>query len=72
MNFKETQEVVVLNMLIDGDRRDVGGRYVSKGKGTNKHRHIVSIMGTYIHVELERIVDAVEYWKKKNSEVKND
>ncbi len=70
MSFKETQQVIVLNMLIDGSRRDVGGNYVGLGRGSNRGKHIVSITGTRIHVELERIVDAVEYWKKKNAETK--
>lgn len=70
MSFKQTQQVIVLNMLIDGSRRDVGGNYVGLGRGSNRGKHIVSITGTHIHVELERIVDAVEYWKKKNAETK--
>lgn len=68
MEFKEFQEVIVLNLLVDGERRDMGARYEGPGRGNNRNKHVVLVMGTRIHVELERIVDAQEYWNKKNRE----
>lgn len=71
MSFKEGQEVIILNMLLNGDRRDAGGRYVGPGRGSKKNKHIVTVMGTHIHVDLDKIVDAQEYWDKKNKTLKD-
>jgi hypothetical protein len=66
MAFRLEQEVIVLGFLIDGERRDAGGRYEGPGRGSNKDKHVVRIMGVRVHVEESKIVDAKEYWDKRN------
>lgn len=66
MTFKEGQEVMVLQVTVNGLRRDVIGRYVSPGRGSNKDKHIVTVNGVRIHVSADKLKDAQEYWNKKN------
>jgi hypothetical protein len=72
MTFRPDQEIIVLNFLVDGERRDIGARYEGEGRGANKHNHVVRVMGTRVHVPLTKIVDAQEYWDAKRREKQNN
>jgi hypothetical protein len=67
MDFKYLQEIIVLNMLIHGERQDVGGRFICiKTSGEKVGQAEVEVNTIRLHYPLDRIVDAVEYWDKKH------
>lgn len=61
---------MVMQMIVNGSRRDVIGRYVSPGRGSNKGRHVVMVNGVRVHVNEDQLGDAQEYWDKRNRENK--
>lgn len=69
--FKELQDVIVLNMLFNDKRIDAGGKYLGQNIfGGNKGLHRVRVNGVELNFPLDRLVDAQEYWDKKNKEKK--
>lgn len=67
MEFKEGQELIVLGMLINGERVDMGGRYVEPARGSKRGQHIVLVTGVRLHFPADRLVDAEEYWRLKRA-----
>lgn len=67
MKFREGQQVVVLNMLINGDRRDMGGYVVGQGRGKPVRDKIeVKVNGVSLYFPEDRLVDYEEYWASRN------
>ena len=63
-NFKPFQKVIVLNLLINGDRKDSWGlvqRYV-------KDKVEVEVNSVYLLLSEDRLMDYEEYWEKKNGQ----
>jgi len=65
--FKEGQELIVLGMLINGDRIDMGARYVEPARRSKRGQHIVLVNGVRLHFPTDRLVDAEEYWRLKRA-----
>jgi hypothetical protein len=73
MSFRECQDIIVLDFMINGERRDVGGRYERPAKSDSGTRHWVIINTVRLTVDEDKIVDAQAYWdskRKANSEGK--
>lgn len=66
-NFKYLQEVIVLEMLINGTRRDAGGKFIQDIKsGPDSGKLEIEINTVYVRLPEERVVDAKDYWDKKH------
>lgn len=61
--FKSEQQVMVLDMLINGTRRDISGHYIKPGF---KKDHTIRINTVHVDIPLEKIVDFELYWTEKN------
>ena len=67
MEFKEGQELIVLGMLINAERVDVGARYIAPARGSKRGQHIVMVNGVRLHFPADRLMDAEEYWRLKRA-----
>ena len=67
--FKPYQEVMVLDFVVNGTRRDVPAKFIEYC--TNLYRRgKVEVMINTVRVTLEesKLVDLEEYWKEKNKD----
>ena len=66
--FKNYQRVVVLGMIINGDRRDcnamIEGFHLTTGK------YIVNVNTILVYLPEDKLMDFGEYWDLKNKEKK--
>lgn len=70
-NFKYLQEVIVLNMLINGTHRDTGGKFIKDViAGPDIGKLEIEINTVYVRLPEERVVDAKDYWDKKHGRTK--
>lgn len=64
--FKYLQEVIILQMLINGERVDMGGRFIGiKATGEKKGQAEVEVNTIRLFVPVERVVDSQQYWNNK-------
>jgi hypothetical protein len=69
--FKYLQDIIVLGMLVNGERKDTGGRFIKlKEHGELAGKVEVEVNTISLHFPPERIMDAQEYWDKKRKEEK--
>ena len=69
--FKHLQDIIILQMLVNGEHQDIGGRYIQfKPHGPMAGMAEVEVNTIRLHIKPERIVDAQEYWDKKRKEDK--
>ena len=65
--FKHLQEVVILGLLVHGERVDSNGRFIGyKISGPLAGQVEVEVNTIRLHFPVDRVVDAKEYWDKKH------
>jgi hypothetical protein len=62
--FNNYQKVVVLDFLINGDRRDVNARVEGFHAPTN--RYMVSVNSVLVYLPEEKLEDFESYWDRHN------
>jgi hypothetical protein len=69
--FKYLQDIIVLDMICNGERRDAGGRFIKlKTHGELAGKVEVEVNSISLHFPPEKVVDAQGYWDKKRKEDK--
>lgn len=67
--FKYLQHIIVLGMIVNGESRDVGGRFIRiRPTGDNKGMAEVEVNTVLVNFPPDKIMDAQEYWDKKRKE----
>ena len=70
--FKPYQEVIVLGFTVNGNKRDVPGRFIQYCTNEARRGKVeVEINTVRIALEESRLVDLEAYWKEKNKERKD-
>lgn len=69
--FKNYQEVVIPNFLVNGDRMDIGGLIIDNDFRVNRGKYKVRINEVIFFLPEEKLVDATEFWRQKRKERDN-
>jgi len=66
--FKYNQHVMVLGMLVNGERIDMGGFVQGYGRGpATRNKVEVTVNGVHLYFEEDRLMDFSEYWERKRA-----
>lgn len=69
--FKAMQQVMIVDIVINGYRRDSSGRVIQyMTRGIHKGKIEVEINTVRLYYDESKLIDANEYWDKKNKEGK--